>query len=167
MPGKKTPKPKSSAGESGLSTETTSGGQAPGQNMNPGESSVAAVALPRQETPEEIQDAALKAFDDLYGTYDGLPEQNPHYEAIDVDKDNEDKDNEEEDVFLLPESQNFAPGTAEYFTEKLRFNGLRWRHEVKQRVKKERPYPQRFPPMGQQSSLTNGRGITPTRANAA
>jgi hypothetical protein len=105
--------------------------------MNPGESSVAAVALPRQETPEEIQDAALKAFDDLYGTYDGLSEQNPHHEANDVDKDNEDKDNEEEEVFLLPESQNFAPGTAEYFTEKLRFNGLRWRHEVKQMVRND------------------------------
>ncbi len=52
-------------------------------------------------------------------------------------EDNEDKDNEEEDAFLLPESGNFAIGTAEYFTEKLRFNGLRWRHEVKQRVKKD------------------------------
>jgi hypothetical protein len=44
---------------------------------------------------------------------------------------------EEEDVFLLPNSQNFAPGTAEDFTEKLRFNGLKWRHEVRRRAKKD------------------------------
>ena len=135
MPGKQTPKSKSSAGESGLRTETTSGGQAPGQNMNPGESSVAVVTLPRQETTKEVEDAAINAFDELYGT--GTDTSLLQNEAIDVDKDNEDKDNEEEDVFLLPESGNFAIGTAEYFTEKLRFNGLRWRHEVRQRVKKD------------------------------
>jgi hypothetical protein len=103
--------------------------------MNPEQSSVAAEKPPRQETTAEMEDDAIKAFEELYGSViDPLP---PHHEAIDVDKDNEDKDNEEEDVFLLPKSQNFAPGTAEYFTEKLRFNGLRWRHEVKQRVKKD------------------------------
>ncbi len=113
MPGKNN-KPKSSAGESGLSTDTTSGGQTPYHSMNPEESSVAAKRLLRQETPTEMQDAALKAFDDLYGSSDGLPAQDPHAEATDVDKDNEDKDNEdkdneEEDVFLLPDSQNFVP----------------------------------------------------------
>jgi hypothetical protein len=137
MPSKKTPKTKSSAGESGLNTETTSGGQAPGQSKNPGESSVTAVTLPHQETTTEMKawrttelatDPVMRAFTELYG--DDLPEEKenplpPNHEAIDVDKDNEDKDNEEEDVFLLPESQNFAPGTAEYFTEKLRYNGLR------------------------------------------
>ncbi len=134
MPGKETLNAKSSAGESGLNTETTSEGQAPDQNMNPGESSVTAVALPQQGlTPEENQDADLiKAYVDLYGGLDGPPEQGPHHEPIDVEKeDNGDKDNEEADAFLLPESGNFAIGTAEYFTEKLRFNGLRWRHEVK------------------------------------
>jgi hypothetical protein len=149
MPGKKTTKPKSSAGESGLNTETTSGGQAPDHGMNPNESSVAAVALPHKECSSEEKawratelatNVHLKAFTELFG--DGSPEENedpppPHHEAIDVDKDNEDRDNEEEDVFLLPESGNFAIGTAEYFTEKLRFNGLRWRHEVKRRVRKD------------------------------
>jgi hypothetical protein len=136
MPGKDN-KPKSSAGKSGLSTDATSGGQTPDHSVNPEESSVAAVQLLRQETPKDMQDAALKGFDDLYGSSDGLPAQNPHAEAIDVDKDDEDKDNEEEDVLLLPDSQNFVPGTAEDFTEKLRFNGLRWRHEVEQRAKKD------------------------------
>jgi hypothetical protein len=42
---------------------------------------------------------------------------------------------EEEDVFLLPESQNFVHGTAEHFTEKMRFNGLRWRYELRKRVR--------------------------------
>jgi hypothetical protein len=129
MPGKKN-KPKSSAGESGLVTEVTSGRQTPDQSMNP-----EAGELPRQETPTEKGDAAIKAFDDLYGSADRLPALDPpppHSEEITVDK-----DNEEEDVFLLPESQNFVPGTAEDFTEKLRFNGLRWRHEVRQRVKKD------------------------------
>ncbi len=134
MPSKKN-RTKSSAGESGLVTETTSGGQTPDQSMNPEESSVAAGELPRQETPTEKGDAAIKAFDDLFGSSDGLPALDPpplHSEEIDVDK-----DNEEEDVFLLPKSQNFVPGTAEDFTEKLRFNGLKWRHEVRQRVKKD------------------------------
>ena len=137
MPGNKTTKPKSSAGESGLNTETTSEGQAPDHRMNPEQSSVAAPKLPDQETPAEMPE--IKAFEALFG--DSPEEQrteDPHHETIDVEKeDNEDKDNEEEDAFLLPESGNFAIGTAEYFTEKLRFNGLRWRHEVKQRVKKD------------------------------
>jgi hypothetical protein len=159
MPGKKTPKSKPATGESGLNTETTSGGQAPDHGMNPDESSVAAVELPRKETTSEEEawratelasNSTLKAFTELYG--DTPPEEDkdplpPQHEAIDVDKDNEDKDNEEEDVFLLPESQNFAPGTAEYFTEKLRYNGLAWRHAVKQRVKKDPTLNNRPSPM--------------------
>ncbi len=135
MPSKKIMKPKSSAGESGLNTEATSEGQAPDHDMNPDGSSVAAVVLPRKEpTAEEKAFPELKAFTELFG--DSSTEENedpppPHHGAIDVDKDNEDKDNEEEDAFLLPESGNFAIGTAEYFTEKLRFNGLRWRYELK------------------------------------
>ena len=118
--------------------------------MNPGESSVAAGVPPGLGTTSEEKawraaefatNVTLKAFTELYG--DETPEEkegplHPNHEAFDVEKeDNEDKDNEEEDVFLLPESGNFAPGTAEYFTEKLRFNGLRWRHEVKQRVQND------------------------------
>ena len=103
MPGKNN-KPKSSAGESGLSTETTSGGQAPDHSMNPDESSVAAVVLPRKELTTDEGDAAIKAFNELYGTGNPSP---PRHEPInvendDADKDNEEKDNEEEDVFLLP-----------------------------------------------------------------
>jgi hypothetical protein len=56
----------------------------------------------------------------------------PHEEDLSIEE-----DNEEEDGFLLPESQNFIPGTAEDFTEKMRLNGLRWRHEVRRRVKKD------------------------------
>ena len=137
MPGKKTPKPKSSAGETGLITETTSEGQAPVNRMNPELSTAAAPKLPEEDggIPEEC-----KMFEALFG--DSPPNEqsaeNPPHGSIDVDKeDNEDKDNEEEDVFLLPESGNYAIGTSEYFTEKMRFNGLRWRHGVKQRVKKD------------------------------
>ena len=102
MPGKKTSKPKSSAGESGLNTETTSGGQAPDHRMNSEQSSVATPKLPGQETPEEMLE--LAAFEALLG--DSPPQQeikDPLHESIDVEKeDNEDKDNEEEDAFLLP-----------------------------------------------------------------
>ena len=119
------------AGKSGLNTEKTNEGQPQDQDMNPGGSSVTAVVPTHSEMTAE--DApGIKAFEALYGE---SPPKDP--EAINVDKDDEVKDNEEEDVFLLPESQNFAPGTAEDFTEKLRFNGLRWRHEVRQRVKKD------------------------------
>ena len=108
MPGKTTTKPKSSAGESGLSTETTSGGQSPDHSMNPEQSSVAAPKLPGDDA--DIP-AECKAFEALFG--DSPDEQNtedPHHETIDVeqedkeDEDKEDKDNEEEDAFLLPES---------------------------------------------------------------
>ncbi len=94
MPGKKN-RTKSSAGESGLSTETTSRGQTPDQIMNPDERSVAAGALPRNETQVEQGDAAMKAFDELFGAdLDPLPKPS---EAIDVDK-----GNEEEDVSPFP-----------------------------------------------------------------
>ena len=87
MPGKNN-KPKTPAGKSGLNTETANEGQPQDQNMNPGESSEAAAGLPRQESSseekgnaselssidsnawkfsEEKSDAALKAYDELYG----------------------------------------------------------------------------------------------------
>jgi hypothetical protein len=50
---------------------------------------------------------------------------------------NGEEDDEDDDEILLPESQNFTPGTAEDFTEKMRLNGLRWRHEVRKRVKSD------------------------------
>ncbi len=50
---------------------------------------------------------------------------------------NEEGGHEEDDKFLLPESQNFVPGTAEDFTEKMRINGLRWRHELRKKVKND------------------------------
>ena len=132
MPGKKTPKPKSSAGETGLITETTSEGQAPVNRMNPEQSTAAAPKLPEEDDIQE----ECKMFDELFGVSPvEQGTENPPLEEIDVDKeDDEDKDNEEEDAFLLPESENYAIGTSEYFTEKMRFNGLRWRHGVKQRV---------------------------------
>jgi hypothetical protein len=102
MPGKNN-KPKSSAGEPGLNTETTSGGQNPDHSMNPEDSSVAAGQLPRQETSAEKGDAALKAFEDLYGD-DAEKGDVPHPDAIDVDK-----DNEEEDVFLSPNPRTSSP----------------------------------------------------------
>ena len=84
MPGKKTPKPKSSAGETGLITETTSEGQAPVNRMNPELSTAAAPKLPEEDggIPEEC-----KMFDALLG--DSPPNEqsaeNPPHGAIDVD----------------------------------------------------------------------------------
>ena len=94
------------------------------------------VAPPKLSSEDADIPAECKQFEALFG--DSPPEQtteDPHHDPIDVEQeDNDDKDNEEEDVFLLPESGNYAIGTSEYFTEKLRFNGLRWRHEVRQSV---------------------------------
>ena len=166
MPGEQD-KPETPAGKSGLDSEKTSEGQTQDQNMNPGGSSVTAAKLPHQEPPSEEKgnaselsnakgpawkftdsedpDAALKAFNELYGMSplrdspptlgkDPLPGES---ESIDVDKDGEAKDKEDEEEFLCPESRNFAPGTAEDLTEKLRFNGLAWRHELRRRAKTE------------------------------
>ena len=115
MPGEHN-EPEAPAGESGLDSEKTSEGQAQDQNMNPGESSVAAPKLPHQESSSEehskaleSSDAAIKAFNDLYGDSpkrdspptlgkDPLPTES---ESINVDKDGEAKDKEEEDEFQL------------------------------------------------------------------
>ena len=94
--------------------------------MSPNASSVAAGELPRQETQAKEGDAAIKAFDDLFGMSDDQTAKDPPPPQTE-DLTMEDGI-EEEDVFLLPESQNFIPGTAEDFTENMRFNGLRWRH---------------------------------------
>jgi hypothetical protein len=128
--------------------------------MSSNASSVAAGELPRHETQANESDAALKAFNELY---DMTEEETAVDPSPFQTKDHTMDDGiEEEDVFLLPESQNFVPGTAEDFTEKMRFNGLRWRQEESE----ERPHSQRIPPMGTQSSLTNGRANSPTWANA-
>jgi hypothetical protein len=50
---------------------------------------------------------------------------------------NDEEDNEDEDEILYPPSCNYLPGSVEDFTEKMRFNGLTWRQEVKKRVKKD------------------------------
>ncbi len=133
MPGKRI-KTKPPAGNPGLTPETTSEGQTPDHTMSPNASSVAAGELPRQETQADEGDATIKAFDDLFDMSDDQTAKDPpppRHEDLTIEE-----DNEEVDVFLLPESQNFIPGTAEDFTEKMRFNGLRWRHEVRRRVKK-------------------------------
>jgi hypothetical protein len=129
-------KAKPPAGNPGLTPETTSKEQNPDHNMNPNESSVAAGELPRHETQTDESDSALKAFDELY---DDTPDDwtakdppPPQSEEITMGD-----GIEEEDVFLLPESQNFVPGTAEDFTEKMKFNGLRWRQELRKRVRKD------------------------------
>jgi hypothetical protein len=127
MPGKTTKnKSKTPAGNPGLISETTSKERDPDHTMSPNASSVAAGELPRQETQNEENDAALEAFSELYDMTEDETAVDPAPSQI---KDHAmDDGNEEEDAFLLPESQNFIPGTAEDFTENMRFNGLRWRH---------------------------------------
>jgi hypothetical protein len=106
--------------------------------MSPNASSVAAGELPRQETQADEGDAAIKAFDDLYDMHDMSEDQTAKDPPSPQTEDLTLEDGiEEEDVFLLPESQNFVPGTAEDFTEKMKFNGLRWRHELRRRVRKD------------------------------
>jgi hypothetical protein len=134
MPGKANKKnPRSPAGNSGLTTETTSLEQNPDQTMSPNASSVAAQQLPRLETQAKESDAVIKAFEDLFDPSD---EENAKAVSSPHVKDQIMNDGtKEDDVFLLPESQNFVQGTAEHFTGVMRFNGLRWRHELRRRVR--------------------------------
>ena len=134
MPGKTTKKnSKSPAGNSGLNTEANSQERNPDQNMSPDASSVAAQPLPLHETQADESDATIRAFDALFDTAN---DQNAKDGSPPLMKDQAMNDGtEEEDVFLLPESQNFVHGTAEHFTEKMRFNGLRWRYELRKRVR--------------------------------
>jgi len=136
MPGKANRKnSKSPAGNSGLTTETTSLEHNPDQTTSPNASSVAAQQLPRHETQAKESDAAIKAFEDLFETSNEQDDKAPSPRQSNDQTMND--GTEEDDAFLLPESQNFSHGTAEHFTEVLRFNGLRWRHELKRRVRND------------------------------
>ncbi len=134
MPGKRN-KTKTSGGNSGLTPKTTSQERNPDQIMSPNASSVAAEQLPRHETQANESDAAIKAFDDLFDMSDDqTAKDRPPPQSEDLTMNDGTK---EEDVFLLPESQNFVHRTAEDFTEKMRFNGLRWRHDLRKRVRND------------------------------
>jgi hypothetical protein len=88
--------------------------------------------------------ARLKKLKSFYNAFDDLYEQTTDMPPKDSDMPpgatsggqnnegdaGEEEDGEEDDEFLLPESQGFNLGTAEDFAEKMRFNGLRWRHEL-------------------------------------
>ena len=141
MPGKKNSK-KGPAGNSGL-TGTASQDQTPDQAMGTDNSSVAVGTPPQQGAQlEESHNAIIKAFDDLY---DQLPKTEVKADDMLPGDASETQSNEgdpedgegleEDDEFLLPESQRFVPGTAEDFAEKMRFNGLRWRHELRKKVR--------------------------------
>ena len=137
MPGKKINR-KGPAGNPGL-TGTANQDQSPDQAMSTDSSSVAAGTPPQQGVPLDDGEAIIKAFNDLY-------EQSPDETGKEDDTSGgqnkeedpgEEEGREEDDEFLLPESQGFVPGTAEDFAEKMRFNGLRWRHELMKRVKND------------------------------
>jgi hypothetical protein len=49
----------------------------------------------------------------------------------------EDEDGDQEEELFLPPSQKFHPNSIDYLDEQMRFNGLRWRHELKRRVAKD------------------------------
>ena len=136
MPGKVTKQnTKSPAGNSGLTTETTSLEQNPDQTMSPNASSVAAQQPPQRETLDDESGPEIRAFEALFESSNEQDEKAPSPPQSKDQSMNE--GTEEDDVFLLPESQNFPHGTAEHFTEVLRFNGLRWRHELKRRVRND------------------------------
>jgi hypothetical protein len=49
----------------------------------------------------------------------------------------EDEDGDQEEELFLPPSQNFRPNSIDHLDEQIRYNGLRWRHELKKRVAKD------------------------------
>jgi hypothetical protein len=49
----------------------------------------------------------------------------------------EDEDGDQEEELFLPPSQNFRPNSIDQLDEQMRYNGLRWRHELKKRVAKD------------------------------
>jgi hypothetical protein len=49
----------------------------------------------------------------------------------------EDEDGDQEEELFLPPSQKFRPNSIDHLDEQMRFNGLRWRHELKRRVVKD------------------------------
>ncbi len=78
--------------------------------MSTDASSVAAGELPRQETQADEDDAAIKAFDNLYDMHDMSEDQTAKNPPPPQTEDLTLEDGiEEEDVFLLPEFQNFVP----------------------------------------------------------
>ena len=51
--------------------------------------------------------------------------------------DEEDMSEDAEDELFLPPSQKFHPNSIDHLDEQMRFNGLRWRRELKRRVVKD------------------------------
>jgi hypothetical protein len=147
MPGKRI-KGKTPAGNSGL-TGTANKDQFPDQTMGTEGGSGAAGEPPQQGAHLDDGLAVINAFDDLYNQTadkagkdsDTPPGATDGGQNNDEDPGEEDPEEgetkEEDDEFLLPESQHYAPGTAEDFTEKMRFNGLKWRHALRKRVQND------------------------------
>ncbi len=96
---------KSSAGNSGLTPETTSQDQNPDQTMSADASSVAAQQLPRHETQADDSDPDIRAFEALFESSNEQDEKAPSPPQSKDQSMNE--GTEEDDVFLLLESQNF------------------------------------------------------------
>ncbi len=137
MPAKKNNR-KGPAGNPGL-TGTADQDQPPDQTMSTESSSVAAGTPPQPVALEKDHEAIIKAFNDLYEQ--SPDETNKVDDTVGGQKEEDDageeEDGEEEDEFLLPESQRFVLGTAADFAEKMRFNGLKWRHALRKRVKND------------------------------
>jgi hypothetical protein len=49
----------------------------------------------------------------------------------------EDEDGDLKEELFLPPSQKFRPNSIDHLDEQMRYNGLRWRHELKKRVAKD------------------------------
>jgi hypothetical protein len=49
----------------------------------------------------------------------------------------EDEDGDQEEELFLPPSQKFRPNSIDHLDEQMRYNGLRWRHELKRRAAKD------------------------------
>ena len=139
---------KTPAGDSGL-TEIVNQDQSPDQTMGTEGGSGAAGEPPQQGAHLDDGLAVINAFDDLYNqtadkagkdsdTPPGATDGGQNNEEDPGEEDPEEGETkEEDDEFLLPESQHYAPGTAEDFTEKMRFNGLKWRHALRKRVQND------------------------------
>ena len=110
------------------------------ENMNSGTGASTAQAEPASFAEMMARDANLKA-----GTNTAPPtailnrEEKASEETAPPDWRFQDEGEYEdpEDEIFLPPSQNFHPNSIDHLDEQIRFNGLRWRQELRRRVVKD------------------------------
>jgi hypothetical protein len=110
------------------------------ENMNSGQGASTAQAEPASFAKLMARGANLKA-----GTNTAPPtailnreeKANEKSAPRDWNFNDEDEDGDQEEELFLPPSQKFHPNSIDHLDELMRFNGLRWRHELKRQVAKD------------------------------